>query len=203
MTIIETILLRALLNFLMLGSVAGLILGGIMILRPRWLVHASLIANRWISTRHIDKFLETSINIDSWFYRYRRVSGSVTLAGAIYILYYFSAQIDKTSVISGLAKRFRMPTAYISALYDPMVLIAILGSAFVLFISLFVLYRPSLFSKFEHGANEWVSLRRTMKPLEIVRNSVDEFSFRHTLPIGVMLVMGSVYTLGLLTFWAR
>lgn len=203
MTIIETILLRALLNFLIIGSFAGLIVGAILILRPQWLERASLFTNRWISTRQLDKKLENAINIDAWFYRYRRASGVLTLAGAIYILYFFSVQIDKVSALAGLAKRFQVPVAYIGVLFDPLVLIALLGATFALFVSLFVLFRPSLLHKLEHGANEWISLRRAMKPLEISHNSVDEFIFSHTQQMGVLLVLGGVYSLVLFTLWAR
>jgi hypothetical protein len=202
MITIETILLRAVISILVLGSVAGLILGATLILRPHGLARVNLIANRWISTRHIDRFLETAINFDSLFYRYRLASSLVALAGAIYILYYFGVQIDRGSVTSTLATRFHIPAVYVSVMFGPIQLIAILGAAFTLFASLFVLFLPGQFRKFEHGANEWVSLRHAMKPLEILRTNVDEFTLRHTLPIGVMLVLCSVYTFALLTFWA-
>lgn len=203
MAIIETILLRALLTCLALGSFAGLIVGAILIVKPHWLVRVNLIANRWVSTRHIDKLLETPINIDPWFYRYRLASALVTLAGAIYVLYFFGVHIDKASAISALAKHFQMPATYIGALFDPMIFVALLGSTFALFVSLLVLFHPRLFQKFERGANKWISLRRALKPMEIPRNNLDEFTFRHTQQMGVMLVIGSIYTLALLTFWAR
>jgi hypothetical protein len=114
MSIVQTILLRALVSFLILGSAAGLIIGTTLIFRPQWLIRLSQICNRWISTRHIDKFLETSINIDTWLYRYRRSSALLTSAGAIYMLYFFGVQIDKASVVSGLAKRFQIPVSYFS-----------------------------------------------------------------------------------------
>ncbi len=203
MTMLETILLPAFLSVLVLGSVAGLIVGAILILQPSWLVRANLINNRWISTRHLDKILERPINFDSWFYRYRRVSGLLTLAGAIYILYYFSVQLDKSSAISSLARSFKVSTTFIDMLFDPMVWIALSGSAFAVIISVFMLFRLNLFRRFELGANKWVSLRRTIKPLEILHSNVDDYTFSHTLQMGVMVLMGSVYTLVMLTFWAR
>lgn len=203
MTIIETILLRAFLNFLLLGSVAGLIVGAILILRPHWLEIASKFTNRWISTRKLDRKLENSITLDPWFYRYRQLSGALTLLGALYVLYFFAIQLDKVSAIAGLSTHFRVPVAYVSALFDPLVLIALLGATFALFVSLFVLFRPSLLREFEHSANQWVSLRRGLKPLEVSHGGVDEFTFRHTQQMGVLLVLGSIYTLVLLTFWAR
>ena len=193
MTIIETVLLSALPIFLMTSSVAGLLVGAVLIFRPHWLARANPIANRWISTRHIDRILNIPINADSWFYRYRRASGLVTSAGAMYVLYFFSVQIDKTSAGSG----------YAGVLFDAMVLIALLGAALALFVSLIVLFRPSLLHKVESAANEWISLRDALKPLELLHNNVDEFTFRHTQQMGVILVLCSVYTLVVLTFLAR
>jgi hypothetical protein len=202
MTNIEAVLLSAFVNFLVLGSVAGLILSALLIFQPQWLARTNPANNRWVSTRHIDKMLESPIDIDSWFYRYRRVTGFVTLAGAIYLLYFFGVQIDKGRAISGLAQGFQMTSADIGWLFNPMELIVLLGAVFALLVSLLMLFRPGRFRLFEHGANKWVSLRRTMKPLEILHNDVDEFTFRHTPLTGVMLLVGSIYTLVMLTFWA-
>lgn len=193
MTIIETVLLSALPIFLVTSSVAGLIVGAVLILRPHWLLRAGPIANRWISTGQLDRMLNISINADSWFYRYRRASGLATLAGAMYVLYFFSVQIDKT----------RAGSDYIGVLFDSMVLIALLGAALAVFVSLIVLFRPSLLRKFESAANEWISLRNALKPLDISHNNVDEFTFRHTQQMGVILVLCSVYTLVVFTFLAR
>lgn len=203
MTIVENILLHAFLNFLMLGSVAGLVIGAILILRPHWLDRIHLFTNHWVSTRQLKKSVEKTIEFDRTFYRYRRFSGTLILLGALYLLYFFSIHLDKSSAIAGLAKNFHVPAAYVSALFDPLVLIILLGATFALFVSLFVLFRPSQLREFEKGANQWVSMRRVLKPLEIPRKGVDEFAMRHAPKVGVGLVMGSLYTLVLLTFFAR
>jgi len=66
---IETILLRALLYFLTIGSFAGLIIGAILIFRPHWLKWASLICNRWIPTRPSTN-IGSTIKLDPWFHHY-------------------------------------------------------------------------------------------------------------------------------------
>lgn len=203
MDTIETTLLRALLNFLIIGSFAGLILGATLIFRPHWLKWASLICNRWIPTRPLDKILESTIKLDPWFHRYHRAVGAFILAGALYILYFFIVQIDKASAIVSMTNRFHLPPAYIAALSEQLILIELLGATFALIISLLMIFSPNLFRKFEHSANEWVSLRRALKPLETWHNGVDEFTFRHTQQMGVMLILGSVYLMVPLTFWAR
>jgi len=201
MTIIENILLQALLNFLLLGGAVGLIVGAILIFRPHWLERAGLLVNRWVSTRQLDRKLESSITLDPWFYRYRRASAGLTMLGALYVIYFFTLGMDKDGTVEGMVKHFHIPSAYIRALLDPFVLIALLGATFSLFVSLFVYFRPSALRDFEKGANQWISMRRALKPLEISRSGVDEFAFRHAQQVGVLLVLGSVYILVFLIFW--
>ncbi len=203
MSVTDTLLLRALLLFLMFGSIAGLLVGAALILRPDWLLRVSKHANRWVSTRHLDRSLEQSINLDHWFYRYRLVSGILTLAGAIYSIYFFTAAFDKPGVLAALSKHYTLPSALISWLLDALVLSSLVGAVFALIVSLFLLFRPSMLRGFEHGANQWISLRRALKPLEVPRSGVDEYVFRHVRLVGVLLLLGSLYTLVGLMIWLR
>ena len=199
--LIQSWLVQSLVIFLMLGSLAGMAVGLLLVLRPQSLQRLSQILNRWVSTRHLEQPLERSINLDPWLYRYRRSSGALTLLGAGYIIYFFTVSMDRVEAISGLAKHFKLPPALVGGLLDALVLSALLGALFAAFISLFLLLRPSLLREFEQGANHWVSLRRTLKPMEIPRAGVDEFIFQHGRRAGILLVLGSLYILALLTFW--
>ena len=199
--LIQSWLMQSLVIFLMLGSLAGMAVGLLLVLRPQSLQRLGQTLNRWVSTRHLEQPLERSINLDPWFYRYRRSSGALTLLGAGYIIYFFTVSMDRTEAISGLAKHFKLPPALVSGLLDALVLSALLGALFAAFISLFLLLRPSLLREFEQGANHWVSLRRTLKPMEIPRAGVDEYVLQHARRSGILLVLGSLYILALLTFW--
>jgi hypothetical protein len=194
-------LLQSFVIFLIVGSLAGMVLGALLLLRPQSLQRVSQLLNRWISTRHLDQTLERTVNFDSWFYRYRRASGALTLLGAIYILYFFSVSMDRASTLSGLAKHFKLPLPVVSGLLDALVLSAELGALFSAFISLFLLLRPSMLRDFEQGANRWVSMRRGLKPVEIPREGVDEYVFKYGREAGILLIFGSLYTLVFLTFW--
>ncbi|MEI7841684.1 MAG: hypothetical protein WCI39_01525 [Gallionellaceae bacterium] len=197
------ILAQAFFNFLILGSIAGLAVGILLIFKPHWLERIGLFTNRWISTRQLNRALESTITLDPWIYRYNRISGGGTFLGALYVLYFFTSSLDKEAALTALSQRFHVPVSYLSGLFDPLVLIAILGATFALVISLFVYFRPSLLKNFEGKANQWVSLRKALKPLEISRSGVDELAFRHAQQVGVMLIIGSLYTLVLLTIWAK
>ena len=201
MSIAYTLLLRSLLLFLVAGSFAGLITGATLIMRPDWLLRVSKRANQWVSTRHLDQSLEQTIKLDLWFYRYRLVCGTLTLAGAAFLIYFFTARFDKPNVIAGLSRKFPIPPALIESLLDALALSCLLGAVFAMIISLFLLFRPSMLRGFEQGANQWLSLRHELKPLEMPRSGVDEYVFHNARLVGVLLLFGSLYTLVGLAIW--
>jgi hypothetical protein len=200
-TVVESILLRSVVIFLLVGSMAGIVVGGLLFWDPRRLRAVGKVLNRWVSTRHLDQSLELTISIDPWFYRYRQVIGALILLGACYILYFFSISMDRVDTVAGLARHYNLALSIVSGLLDAFVLSALTGAVFAIFVSLFLLLRPSLLRDFEQGANQWVSMRRALKPMEISRQDLDEYVFKHGRQAGVLLVLGSLYVLVLLLTW--
>ncbi|MBI4808357.1 MAG: hypothetical protein HY799_05380 [Nitrosomonadales bacterium] len=199
--IVESILVRSAVIFLLVGSLGGVVIGGLLLWDPLRLRAVSGILNRWISTRHLDQSLELSVEIDPWFYRYRQASGVFILLGAGYILYFFTVSLDRAGAIAGLARHYNIPSSAVGVLLDAFVLCALLGAIFAAFVSLFLLLRPSLLRDFEQAANRWVSMRRALKPMEISRQGLDEYVFRHGRQAGALLVLGSLYVLVFLLSW--
>lgn len=199
--IVEALLLRSTVLFLMLGSLAGLVVGTLLLWSPQRLRAVGSLLNRWISTRHLDQTLDRSVAIDPWFYRHHRTSAWLILLASAYIIYSFTVGLDRASAVIGLSRRFYLPEGLVGGLLDAMALSALLGALLAVFVSLFLLLRPSMLRDFEQGANRWISLRRGLKPLEIGRGGADEYVFKYGRQAGILLVLGSLYTLSLLTFW--
>ena len=199
--VVESLLLRSAVLFLLVGSLGGLIVGGMLLRWPHRLRAISSILNRWVSTRHLNQALDRTVEIDHWFYRYRRASGGVILLASGYILYVLTVGLDRTNAIIGLSKRFSLPSGLVGGLLDAQVLCVLLGALFAAFVSLFLLLRPSLLKDFEQVANRWVSLRRGLKTVEVPRAGLDEYIFKYGRQAGIFLMVGSLYTLALLTFW--
>jgi len=199
--LIQTWLLQSAVIFLAIGSFAGLVMGALLVLCPQRLQRLSAPLNRWVSTRQFDKGLERSFSVDPWLYRYRQISGALILLGALYVLYYFTAGMDRGSAVIGLARHFAYPSVLVEPLLDALVLFSLLGALCAVMVALFMLFRPSLLRGMEQGANQWLSLRRTMKPLEIPRNGLDEYVLRYARQAGILLSLGGLYTLVLLLIW--
>lgn len=199
--IIQTWLLQSAVIFLVVGGFAGLLVGALLVLCPQRLQSLSAPLNRWVSTRQFDKGLEHSFSIDPWFYRYRQISGGLILLGALFVLYFFTVSLDRGLAIEGLARHFAYPSALVAALLDAVVLISLLGALCAVLVALFMLFRPSLLRDFEQGANQWLSLRRSLKPMEIPRNDVDVYVQRYARQAGIFLLLGGLYTLVFLLIW--
>ncbi|MBA4381697.1 MAG: hypothetical protein C0406_03945 [Sideroxydans sp.] len=199
--IIQTWLFQSAVIFIIMGSVAGLLIGALLVFRPQQFQVISAILNRWISTRTFDKALESSFSIDPWLYRYRRVTGALILLGALFVLFYFTVRLDRAATIEGLAKHFHYYPSIVSGLLDALVLSSLLGALCAIFVALCLIFRPSLLRGFEESANQWLSLRKALKPMEIPRDNMDRYVQRYTRQVGIFLLLGSLYTLVLLAYW--
>ncbi len=192
---------RSLVVFLLLGSVAGLLAGAVLLWRPDWLVRVSQLANSWVSTRQMSRPLDRTVDVDQWFYRYSLLSGALLLAGAIYIDYIFTVSFDKAAVLATLRNTYIIQPLLLEVMLDALVLIFLAGAQLALLVSLFLLFRPSMLRDFEQGANQRLSLRLALKPLEMQHSGVDQYVFKHVQGVGLLLLFGSLYTLVALVLW--
>lgn len=197
----DAVLMRSMVLFLLLGSVVGLLAGALMIWRPEWLARISKHANGWVSTRQMGRTLEQSIDIDNWFYRNSHWSGAVLLAGATYIIYMFTAHLARADMLASLARLHLVQPKLLEALLDTLVLVFLAGALLAVLVSLFLIFRPSMLRDLELGANQRVSLRQTLKPMEMQYGELDQLVFRNVQLAGVLLLCGSLYTLVALAFW--
>lgn len=197
----DAVLLRSLILFLLLGSVTGLFAGMALLLRPEWLQRVSKFSNRWVSTRQMGRSLEQEVNVDHWFYRYGHISGTVLLAGALYILYMLTTHIVRSDILIGLGRMHLLPQGLLEPALDTLVLVFIAGAVLALVISLFLIFRPSMLRDLELGANQNVSLRQSLKSVEVQRGNVDQLVFRNVRLVGAALLCGSLYTFVVLVFW--
>ena len=182
---------RALAIFLLIGALLGVVLALLLIFKPRFLGRLNRVANRWVSTRHINRWLDRSVRIEHWFYQHHRAAGVVIVLGASYILIYFGFLFDKAYKLqrwSGM-----LPAKLLDGLLDALVLGSLVGGAAALMVGLFLWLRPSLLRGMEEVANQWVSSRRVTKMLDVPHGQVDLFIARHAQRAGWLLLVGSIY----------
>jgi hypothetical protein len=198
---VHKMLFHALLLFLLVGSTVGLFIGAALLLRPSWLMCLSKYVNRWIAVPPITNQLDRVVKVDRWFYRHHQASGISLLAGAIFLIYFVTARIDKPSILIRLSEKFHFPPALFDVLLDSAVLIILLGASATLIIGLFLLIRPSMLRGFERESNQWIPMPRPPESFDILHVGVDEYVFQNVQMTGALLLFGSLYILAALTLW--
>ena len=185
--------------FLLLGAVLGILLGLLLIFKPRIVERLNRVANRWVSTRHINRWLDRSISIEHWFYYHHRATGAIIVAGATYILIYFGMLFDKAYALQRLGGK--LPAQLLDGLVDALVLASLVGGAVALIVGLFLWLRPSLLRGMEEEVNVWVSTRRVTRVLDVPHGQVDRFVARHAQRVGWLLLLASLYLFFVMFRW--
>ncbi|HUW76633.1 MAG TPA: hypothetical protein VMV70_08110 [Gallionella sp.] len=185
--------------FLLFSAILGILLGLLLIFKPGFAERLNRSANRWISTRHINRWLDRSISIEHWLYHHHRATGGVIVAGASYILIYFGMLFDRADELQRLGGR--LPARLLASLLDALVLGSLVGGTVALIVGLFLWLRPSLLRGMEEEANLWVSSRRATKVLDVPHDQVDRFVVRHTQRVGWLLLLASIYLFFLMFRW--
>lgn len=189
----DIFLWQSLAIFLLIGALLGILLGLVLIFRPQLLESINRIANRWITMRHVTRWLDRSISIERWFYQYHSAAGLIAVAGAAYIFIYFGFLFDKPYTLRHLGGT--VSPVLLDWLLDVLVLSLLTGAAVALIAGLFLWLRPSLLRGMEAEANRWVSSRRVTKAIDVPHDQVDRFVAHHARQSGWLLLLGSIYLL--------
>jgi hypothetical protein len=187
----KTLLWHDLAIFLLFGALFGVLLGLLLIFKPQLVERLNRVANRWISTRHINRWLERSVSVEHWFYKHHRAIGATVVLGASYVFVYFGILFDKAYTLDRLKGKF--PAQLLDVLLDALVLGSLVGGVVALIAGLFLWLRPSMLRGMEEEANLWVSTRRATKIFDVPRDQVDRFVARHAQRVGWLLLLGSIY----------
>ncbi len=196
---VKALLWHDLAIFLMLVSLCGIVLGLLLVFKPHIVKRLNHAANRWITTRHINRWLDRSISIEHWFYHWHRVTGVIIAAGAAYVLVYFSTRFDKADALQRLSGRF--PAQLLSGLLDALVLFSLVGGVVALIVGLFLWLRPSMLRGMEEETNQWISSRRATRMLDVPHGQVDRFVARHMQQVGWLLLLASICLFFLMFRW--
>jgi hypothetical protein len=188
---VKMLLWQDLAIFLLLGALLGMLLGLLLIFKPRLVERLNHAANRWVTTRHMNRWLDRSFSIEHWFYQHHRPTGIVIVAGATYILVYFGMLFDKANALQHLSGR--LPARLLDGLLNALVLCALVGGVVAMMVGLFMWLRPSLLRGFEEQANRWVSTRRATKVFDVPHDEVDRYVARHAQQVGWLLLLASIY----------
>ena len=188
MHVVQDILMRFILILLCVGSVAGILLGIGMLLKPERLVHWNQYLSRWISADKVNEELNRPRWVERYFYRHHRLVGTLLLIGAIFILYtfLFNYNLRRISAV--------MPYGN-WGLWDALIGMLLIGGVLAALVGVIVLTRPSLLREIEKSSNRWIATGRMVKLFDDMHHSFDQRLLRHRKTAGVVMMVGGLYIL--------
>lgn len=188
---VNIILWRSLAIFLIVGALMGVAVSLLLIFKPHLMERVNRVANRWISTRRVSRLMDRSIDIDGWLFQRHRPLGILAVLGAAYMLVYFGLLFDKAAALQHWTGS--VPTKLLDGLLDAMVFTALLGGVVALVVGMFFWLRPSLLHGIEKEADQWITIRRATKVLDVTHDQMDRFVAGHAQRVGWLLLLGSIY----------
>ena len=190
---VSGIVQQAVFIFLALGAVFALAAGLLLVFGSQAAFRISERMNRWVSTRAAIRPLEEHRSISRPLYRLHRLVGVLICAGALYSLVVLATPSGGAAIVKSLSGIG--PPRMSAWLSESLRAILLAGNFGALLFGLVFIVRPSALKSLEAWADRRISERKAIKPLEKMRMSADQFLRRHPRPVGVLVILGSLYVL--------
>jgi hypothetical protein len=185
-------LAQGLLVALAVGLGLALLVGALLLARPRALFALNAWLSRWVDTRRAFGMLDEPHHLERFFYRHHRILGALIVAGAGYVLWRWAFYYQRADLVALLGARWLsrgldwLPGALETAL------VTLHGA--ILMIGVLVFFRPSLLKGFERTANHWQPGLATT-PLDTVVGNLDGAFEGHPRVSGLLLVVSAFWCL--------
>ena len=154
------ILEAAFFNLIIVGAALSLLYGLWLIINPKSALALSHKINKSFSMRESTRKLETPISIERLFYRHAKTTGTLLMAGAVYLFYLLYWELDFVRLAQTLPNLTPLIWEWLLQAF----LIFFLITAVVVFLlGLLILVRPSSLKPLEEKANTWISTRQKMQ----------------------------------------
>lgn len=194
MDILDDILQQSFLRFLWVGSIAGMLLGAGILFKPQRVMQLNRYFSRWVSSDKLNTLLDRPRWIERFFYRHHKFYGFGILIGAIFVLYTFIISYNLRTISAYIPPDFWW-------LSDALMGMLLVGSAMAALSGAIILARPSLLRDLERSVNCWVSTEILSSPFNDMHYFAEKSLLSHHRLAGVAIMLGSLYTLVLLSYF--
>lgn len=145
--------------------------------------------NRWISVRKMMRPLMSPHNIEPALMKRRVVLGSVIFAGALASV----GLLVGTDLRPALSLFEGILTApQIEGVAENLKSFLLFGNAICMLVGALILFFPHLLSSVENYTDRWLTMRKTMQPMEKMHMEVDCWVLKHPTSVGITLVVLSL-----------
>jgi len=189
---VEQWLIPALVIFLLIGSVFAFAVGLGLILRSAATFRFFGVMNRWVSMRKALRPAEIPRDADAALHRQSRILGAVFIVAAGLSLIVLVWEFDVAAIVSAL--RRDADSALVETLAQTVKWLLIVGDALAIVVGIAMIAAPQALAGLEVRANQWISMRKYDKNVDVMHMGVDKWaeSYPRALGWSILLLAGFV-----------
>lgn len=195
--------------FLIIGNLAALLLGVLIMTTPRRMGALFSGRARWISGRRLTKPLEVSRETDRALLKHPRVLGAIMLTSAALILIKGTLFISEIGTAEGgrlLARLYggtHLASGAWESLWLSLVSLIMLGALLALAVGLLSMFSTKTLKRVSQIANRWISTRRAFKPFAKPHYQLDKLVRERPRLWGGVITVLSTYAVVVLGWIVR
>jgi hypothetical protein len=179
-------------NVILIGAALSMLYGFWLLISPKTALSFSNKINKSFSMRQSTKSLETPISIERWFYRHAKITGSLLMAGAVYLFYLLFLGLDFARLSHAMPGLTPLTWEWLLNAFQ--VFFAIM-SVVVFLMGFLILVRPSLLKPLEETANKWISTRQNMQFMSESVGQADQLLGRFPRQFAAVILIASAIVL--------
>lgn len=175
--------------FFLIASAFSFVVGVALAVRSQRALRAFDSLNRWISVRKMMRPLMMPHNVESTLMKRRVVLGSVIVGGAL-ISILLLVGTDLTPALSLFEGS--LSEVQIAGVADNLEWFMLVGNAVCLLVGALILFAPQALHAVENYTDRWLTMRKTMQPLEKMHMEIDCWVLKHPTSVGIALTVLSL-----------
>ena len=179
-------------NVIIIGAALSLLYGLWLIIKPKSALALNNKINKSFSMRKSTKVLESPISVERFVYRHAKITGTLLMAGALYLFYLLNWQLDFVRLAQTLPNLTPLVWEW---LLQAFLIFFLIVAVVVFLLGLLILVRPSLLKPLETKANIWISTRQNMQFMNEELGQADRLLTHFPRQLGVIIVIVSTIIL--------
>lgn len=175
--------------FFLIASAFSFVVGVALAIRSQKALRAFDSLNRWISVRKMMRPLMMPHNVESTLMKRRILLGSVISGGAL-VSILLLVGTDLTPALSLFEGS--LTEAQIVGVADNLEWFMLAGNAVCMVVGALILFSPQVLLSVENYTDRWLTMRKSMQPLEKMHMEVDCWVLKHPTSVGIALTVLSL-----------
>ncbi len=170
--------------FFLIASVFSFFVGIALALRSKRALRFFDLMNRWISVRRMMRPLSVPHHIEPTLLKRRYLLGAIILLGAsASIALLAGADLRPTLLLFDGA----LSAPEMAGVAGNLKMFLIVGNAICVLVAILILFFPPWLATLESLTDRWLSVRKSMQPLDKMHMEVDNWVLRHPTSAGITL----------------